>query len=75
MIGERMLQLEKAFDHGPAQLAFRELVRKCCHRQPMSVPHSGVSGILKGVREQNIQADPPIKLSNERAPSIKPSTV
>lgn len=50
VIGERMLQLEKAFDHGPMRLAYRELVRYCCHRKkPLVVPHSGMSGVLKGV--------------------------
>jgi hypothetical protein len=51
LIGERLQQLEKAFDHGPVQLLYRELVRQIFHRnRSLAVPHSGISGVLRGVR-------------------------
>jgi hypothetical protein len=51
VIGERMLQLEKAFDHGPVRLAYRETVRKIFHRNKSTAvpPDLSVSGMLRRV--------------------------
>ena len=50
-----MLALEKCFNHGALELAWREFVRCCCHRSHppgvASVPHAGlVSGPASALR-------------------------
>ena len=50
-----MLALEKCFNHGALELAWREFVRCCCHRNHppgvASVPHAGlVSGRASALR-------------------------
>ena len=51
VIGERMLQLEKTFDHSPVRLAYREMVRHIFHRNKSTVvpPDLSASAVLHRV--------------------------